>query len=103
MVEVGEVTDLTGFRYSWRPKIFPTQRPRTWTWGSSSTSCPLTSTLGTTRHLLADALGSTLALTDPAGAVQTQYSYAPFGTTTSTGQWSVWCATWCAHRWRSTD
>jgi hypothetical protein len=29
-----------------------------------------------TRHLLADALGSTLALTDPAGAVQTSYTYA---------------------------
>jgi RHS repeat-associated protein len=39
----------------------------------------------TTRHLLEDALGSTLALTDANGAVQTQYTYAPFGTTTSTG------------------
>jgi RHS repeat-associated protein len=40
----------------------------------------------TTRHLLADALGSTVALTDPAGAVQTSYTYAPFGATTATGQ-----------------
>lgn len=31
------------------------------------------------------ALGSTLALTDTAGAVKTQYTYEPFGKTTSTG------------------
>lgn len=38
------------------------------------------------RTLLGDALGSTLALTDDAGTVQTQYIYEPFGTTTVTGQ-----------------
>ncbi|MGH2359968.1 MAG: RHS repeat-associated core domain-containing protein, partial [bacterium] len=35
--------------------------------------------------LLTDALGSTVALTDPAGTVQTQYTYEPFGATTTTG------------------
>src|SRR5437899_7058243 len=35
--------------------------------------------------LLTDALGSAVALTDPAGAVQTQYTYAPFGATLATG------------------
>jgi RHS repeat-associated protein len=34
---------------------------------------------------LADALGSTVALTDPSGAPATQYSYAPFGQTNTTG------------------
>jgi hypothetical protein len=37
------------------------------------------------RDLLTDALGSTLALTDSSGTVQTQYAYEPFGKTTSTG------------------
>ena len=37
------------------------------------------------RALLTDALGSTLALTDTAGALQTQYTYEPFGATSSTG------------------
>ena len=37
------------------------------------------------RYFLPDALGSTLALTDSNGAVQTQYSYEPFGKTTTTG------------------
>ena len=36
--------------------------------------------------LLTDALGSTVALTDPAGAVQTQYTYEPFGQTITTGE-----------------
>ncbi len=35
--------------------------------------------------LLSDALGSTVALTDPAGAVQTQHTYEPFGATSTTG------------------
>src|SRR5712691_3336509 len=35
--------------------------------------------------LLADPLGSTVALTDTAGAVQTQYTYEPFGQTSATG------------------
>lgn len=39
-----------------------------------------------TRTLLTDALGSTLALSDDAGAVQTQYTYEPFGRTSATGQ-----------------
>ena len=37
------------------------------------------------RQFLTDALGSTLALLDPAGAIQTQYSYEPFGRTTVAG------------------
>ncbi len=37
------------------------------------------------RHLLTDALGSTLALTDGTGAVQTSYSYEPYGKTTVSG------------------
>jgi RHS repeat-associated protein len=39
----------------------------------------------TTRDFLTDALGSPVALTDTAGAVQTSYSYEPFGKATSTG------------------
>jgi RHS repeat-associated protein len=38
-----------------------------------------------TRNFLADALGSTLALTDSTGTVQTQYTYQPFGQTTPNG------------------
>lgn len=37
------------------------------------------------RHFLTDALASTLALGDNAGAVQTTYTYEPFGMTTITG------------------
>jgi RHS repeat-associated protein len=37
------------------------------------------------RAFLTDALGSTLALTDSAGTIQTQYTYDPFGSTTSSG------------------
>ena len=37
------------------------------------------------RHFLTDALGSTLALLDPAGAFQTQYTYEPFGKVTVSG------------------
>ena len=40
---------------------------------------------GGTRTFLADALGSTVTLTDSAGAVQTQYTYEPFGKATVTG------------------
>jgi len=39
----------------------------------------------TTRTFLADALGSTIALADNAGTVQTSYTYAPYGETTVTG------------------
>ena len=37
------------------------------------------------RVFLTDALGSTIALTDDTGAVVTEYTYDPFGTTTATG------------------
>jgi RHS repeat-associated protein len=37
------------------------------------------------RSYLADALGSTVALADGSGTVQTDYSYGPFGTTTTSG------------------
>jgi RHS repeat-associated protein len=37
------------------------------------------------RDFLTDILGSTLALTDPAGAIQTSYTYEPFGNTTVSG------------------
>jgi RHS repeat-associated protein len=40
---------------------------------------------GITSNLLTDALGSTIALADSAGAVQTEYTYEPFGKTTATG------------------
>jgi RHS repeat-associated protein len=39
----------------------------------------------TTRSFITDALGSTLGLADSAGAIQTTYSYAPYGDTTFTG------------------
>ncbi|MBI2526322.1 MAG: RHS repeat protein [Candidatus Rokubacteria bacterium] len=39
----------------------------------------------TTRTLLTDALGSTVALTDDTGALQAEYTYEPFGATTETG------------------
>ncbi len=39
-----------------------------------------------TRMLLSDTLGSTVALTDTAGTVETSYTYEPFGRTTSSGQ-----------------
>lgn len=38
-----------------------------------------------TRSLLSDALGSTLALADPSGVLQSSYSYEPYGQTTQTG------------------
>ena len=37
------------------------------------------------RAFLTDALGSPLALADGAGAVQTEYTYAPFGETSASG------------------
>jgi RHS repeat-associated protein len=40
---------------------------------------------GITSNLLTDALGSTIALTDSAGTVQTEYIYEPFGKATATG------------------
>ena len=44
---------------------------------------------GTTEHLLSEALGSTVALADGAGAVATEYSYEPFGIATSSGSSST--------------
>jgi len=38
-----------------------------------------------TKSFLTDALGSTLALTDASGTVQTQYAYEPYGKTTQSG------------------
>jgi RHS repeat-associated protein len=40
-------------------------------------------------HLATDVLGSTVALSDGSGVVQTSYSYDPFGTTTSSGATSA--------------
>jgi RHS repeat-associated protein len=40
---------------------------------------------GGPRSFVTDGLGSTLALTDSTGTVQTQYTYEPFGRTTSSG------------------
>jgi len=40
---------------------------------------------GTTDTFLTDSLGSTVALTDSSGTIQTQYTYEPFGKTTSSG------------------
>ncbi len=37
------------------------------------------------KNFVTDALGSTLALTDAAGAIQTQYGYEPYGETTASG------------------
>jgi RHS repeat-associated protein len=37
------------------------------------------------RHYLTDALGSSVALTDGTGTVQTEYTYEPFGSVTTTG------------------
>jgi RHS repeat-associated protein len=39
----------------------------------------------TASYFLADALGSTLALTDNSGTIQTEYTYEPFGASTTTG------------------
>lgn len=41
---------------------------------------------GVSLHYLADALGSTIALVDDAGTVQTAYSYEPFGVTRRHGE-----------------
>ncbi|MBZ5634890.1 MAG: DUF6531 domain-containing protein [Acidobacteriia bacterium] len=41
------------------------------------------------RNVLQDGLGSTVALLDSSGTVQTQYTYEPFGNTTSTGATSA--------------
>ncbi|MHB8404395.1 MAG: RHS repeat-associated core domain-containing protein [Gammaproteobacteria bacterium] len=43
------------------------------------------STSGATQSYLTDNLGSTLALTNSAGAISTSYSYEPYGNTTASG------------------
>ncbi len=40
---------------------------------------------GVTSNLVTDALGSTIALTDSSGMVQTEHTFEPFGKTTATG------------------
>jgi len=40
---------------------------------------------GITSHFLADTLGSAVALTDSAGTLQTEYTYEPFGVTSTSG------------------
>lgn len=45
----------------------------------------LRSDISGTRSFLSDALGSTTALADSTGTVQTQYTYEPFGNTSLTG------------------
>jgi len=41
---------------------------------------------GTAAHFLTDALGSTVALADATGTIETQYTYEPFGNTAVSGQ-----------------
>jgi RHS repeat-associated protein len=41
------------------------------------------------RHLVSDALGSTIALPDGSGSVQTDYTYEPFGSVTTSGSASA--------------
>jgi RHS repeat-associated protein len=41
---------------------------------------------GATSSLLTDALGSTIALADSTGSIQTSYTYDPYGAVTQTGQ-----------------
>jgi RHS repeat-associated protein len=43
----------------------------------------------TTRHYLTEAIGSSVALTDGTGAVQTEYTYEPYGATTQSGTGST--------------
>src|SRR5258708_33611814 len=46
----------------------------------------LTRTTGNTvEHYLTDTLGSTVALANGAGAIQTEYSYQPFGSAAASG------------------
>jgi RHS repeat-associated protein len=40
----------------------------------------------TSRQFLTDALGSVIAITDSSGTLKTQYTYEPYGRTTSTGE-----------------
>jgi len=47
-----------------------------------------TDSLGT-RHVVTDALGSAVALTDGGGAVKTSYAYEPYGNTTASGEVSA--------------
>jgi len=47
-----------------------------------------TSSTGVTRYFLTDAQGSTVALTDASGTIQTLYTYGAFGLTATSGQTS---------------
>ncbi len=76
---------LTGYLYDLASAAMPLQE-------FSSTGAPLLSGLGVSRAdlggtmtFLSDALGDTIALTDNTGAIQTQYSYDPFGSVAISG------------------
>ena len=76
---------LTGYLYDLANAAMPLQE-------FSSTGAPLLSGLGTSRAdlsstmtFLSDEEGNMIALTDPTGAIQTQYSYSPFGAVSITG------------------
>ena len=56
-----------------------------------------------TRTFLADMLGSTMALSDDAGTVQTEYTYAPFGTVTSSGSLNDNTFLYTAREWDFTS
>jgi RHS repeat-associated protein len=55
-----------------------------------------------TEMLLTDALGSTLALSDGAGAVQTEYTYDPYGTPTAAGASSANPTRFTGREWDGT-
>jgi RHS repeat-associated protein len=55
-----------------------------------------------TEALLADALGSTVALSDGSGAVQTEYSYDPYGTPTASGASSANPTQFTGREWDGT-
>lgn len=75
----------TGYLYDLANAAMPLQE-------FSGTGAPLLSGLGTSRAdlggtmtFLSDEDGTVIALTDNTGAIQTQYSYGPFGTVAITG------------------
>ena len=65
-------------------EIFGTSAPANLLTGGVDEYFQRTDSVGA-RNFLTDALGSTLALTDSTGAVQTSYTLEPFGNTTITG------------------
>ncbi len=79
-----------------RPASSTTARTRSRSWPAPPPSANLLTGLATdetftrtdstgTSTLLPDALGSTTALTDSSGTIQTQYTYDPFGNATPSG------------------